>query len=85
MRRTHLLLALLAAAAIAACGGPTEMTCDELRAYQLAVEGKRVQAPEGLDDLDPLREMPLPQASPQAQRPPGSPCIDMPPKIRIGE
>ncbi|MDH3512504.1 MAG: hypothetical protein OER85_16785 [Gammaproteobacteria bacterium] len=78
------LVLILTAGIIAACGGQAELTCDELRAYQLAVAAKRVQAPEDLDALDPLREMPLPEASPRSTRPPGSPCIDMPPKVNIG-
>jgi hypothetical protein len=69
--------------ALNACGGK-DLTCDEVQFYQLSEEGKRVEAPEGLDDLDPLREMPLPEASPQAERPAGSDCFDRPPGIQLG-
>ena len=76
------LLGLLVVA-LNACGGK-DLTCDEVQFYQLSEEGKRVKAPEGLDDLDPLREMPLPEASPQAERPVGSDCFDRPPGIELG-
>ena len=66
---------------LAACGGK-DMTCDE-GPYQTAVRAPRVSSPEDLDTLDALREMPLPEASPQQPRPEGSPCIDKPPMIEI--
>ncbi len=66
------------------CGG-TELTCDDVRIYQLAEEGKRIEAPDGLNDLDPLKENPLPDASPRKEHEPGSPCIDRPPVVTIGE
>lgn len=72
-------------ASLAACGGPVDLTCDELLAYEGAREGRRVESPEGLDQLDPLRELPLPRSSPRPERPEGSPCLDRPPTVRIGE
>ncbi len=69
--------------ALNACGAKN-LTCDDVQHYQLSEEGKRVTAPEGLDDLDPLREMPLPEASPRAARPEGSECFDRPPAISLG-
>lgn len=74
---------VLAAATLTAagCGGTVDRTCDEVRLYQMAREGKRLQVPENLDPLDELREIPLPQASPQDERPTGSPCLDIPPNI----
>ena len=80
-RLTVLVMVLMG---IAACGGPVELSCDEVATYQLAVDGKRVVTPSDLDSLEPLREMPLPEASPQPPRPPGSPCIDLPPKPSVG-
>ena len=80
-RLTVLSIVLLA---IAACGGSVDLTCDEVASYQLAVEGRRVEVPADLDALEPLREMPLPEASPQPPRPPNSPCIDLPPEVTIG-
>lgn len=70
-------------ATLIACGGSKDLTCDEVQNYQLAEEGKRVEAPEGLDDLDPLREMAMPEASPREPRPPGSACFDRPPGIKL--
>ena len=70
---------------LSACGGPVELACDDVRAYQLAGQNKRIHTPDDLDDLEPLREMPLPEASPQPERPAGSPCLDLPPKVDIGE
>ena len=65
---------------LSACGGSKTMTCDE-GPYQIAVRGSRVEAPDGLDNLEPLREIPLPEASPRAPRPEGSPCLDRPPMV----
>ncbi len=62
-------------------GGEIDNTCDEVRTYQLAQEGRRLEVPEGLDDLDEFREMPLPEASPRPPRPKGRPCLDLPPAI----
>lgn len=79
--RVTMMLVLIVS--ISACGKDVDMTCDDVRAYQLAAPGKRVVAPDGLDNLDPLKESPLPEAAPQAERPPGSPCIDRPPKVQM--
>lgn len=64
---------------LAACG-PGNQTCDE-GPYQEAVMADRIQTPEDLNNLDRLREMPLPAASPRAPRPEGSPCLDKPPRV----
>jgi hypothetical protein len=69
---------------LASCGKDADLTCDDVQTYQLAVAGKRVKVPDDLDPLDPLKEVPLPQASPRAERPAGSTCIDRPPKVTIG-
>ena len=74
---------VLLAALLGACGG-TDITCDDVQFYQRAEVTPRVEAPEGLDQLDPNREMPLPEASPRPPREPGSPCVDRPPEIEIG-
>lgn len=70
-------------AGLQACKGNVDLTCEEVRIYQLAKPGKRVVAPEDLDSLELLREIPLPEASPQAVRPAGSECIDLPPVIQL--
>lgn len=74
-----LLIGLLSAAA--GCSSTLDRTCDEVEFYELAKEGKRIEVPEGLDSLDELKEIPLPQASPREERPEGSPCLDLPPTI----
>ncbi len=80
----RLAVGLLLVSVLIACGKVSDLTCEDVRVYQLAVEGKRVQVPDGLDVLDPLKELPLPKASPRAERPPGSACIDRPPKVKLG-
>ena len=62
------------------CGSERIYECDS-GPYQTAVRAPKVQAPEGLDNLDPLNEVPLPAASPQQPRPEGSPCLEEPPRI----
>ena len=79
--RIAILVVLLAG--LGGCGR-INLTCDDVRDYQLAEEGKRIEAPDGLDDLDPVKEAPLPEASPRQEREPGSPCIDRPPEMTIG-
>ena len=73
--------ALLTAAGLAGCGGSTDLTCDEPSRYQKAQQIDRLRSPEDLDNLEAMREMPLPQANPAPERPPGSPCLDLPPRI----
>ena len=65
---------------VAGCGGSKMMECDS-GPYLTAMRTPKVQAPEGLDNLDPLNEVPLPAASPQQPRPEGSPCLEHPPQI----
>ncbi|NIL93466.1 MAG: hypothetical protein GTO71_03255 [Woeseiaceae bacterium] len=66
---------------LAGCGGNIgNVDCDE-GPYQVAVRAPKVQAPEGLDDLDPLAEIPLPAASPREPWPADGPCIEQPPQI----
>jgi hypothetical protein len=71
-------------AILSACGKDLDLTCDDVETYQLAVAGQRVNVPDDLDPLDPLKEVPLPQASPRPERPADSACIDRPPKVTIG-
>lgn len=86
MKTINLLVLLISLWAISACGSSNEFkSCDEVKRYQLAAEGKRIETPTDLDDLEPLREMPLPKASPRPERPEGSPCLDLPPSALAGE
>jgi len=75
---------LLASAALSltACG--SNLTCDDPQAYQQAMEGQRVEAPDGLDDLQVNREIQIPRASPREPRPQGSPCLELPPTLSVG-
>jgi uncharacterized lipoprotein len=67
---------------IAGCGGETKMTCDE-GPYQAAMRAPKVTAPEGLDDLDPMNEVPLPEASPREENGYDGPCLESPPRVLI--
>jgi hypothetical protein len=71
-------------AGLTACGGQSELECEEATVYVAAKQTPRVTAPDDLDNLDPLREMPLPEASPQKPRPAGSTCLEKPPAIVDG-
>ncbi|MGI9200459.1 MAG: hypothetical protein ACR2QL_05335 [Woeseiaceae bacterium] len=73
------------AALLSACGGSKDLTCDEVQYYQTAELTKRVEAPEGLDQLDQGNEMAMPKASPRPPREPGQPCFDRPPQIKLGD
>ena len=74
-------LTIIAALCVtAACGESKMLECDS-GPYLTAVRAPKVQAPEGLDNLDPIDEMPLPAASPQQPRPADGPCLEHPPQI----
>ena len=68
-------------AALAGCGGDDNVvqTCDEVQFYQAAQQNPRVRAPDGLDELEQYKEMQIPEATTEQVRPPGSPCIELPP------
>jgi uncharacterized lipoprotein len=66
---------------LAGCRGDAELKCETGGEYLSAAETPRVTAPEDLDDLDRVREVPLPEVSPQAERPEGSGCLESPPRI----
>lgn len=66
---------------LSACGGEVDLTCEKPQAYQESVEYRKLQVPDDLDPLEPLREIPLPKANPAQERPPGSPCVDLPPRV----
>lgn len=76
----RLLFPLVGVLLIAGCGGDKMMTCDE-GPYQSAVRAPRVTAPDGLDNLDPLDEVPLPQASPRDEDTREGPCLESPPQV----
>ena len=68
-------------AVLAACGGDANLTCDDPRRYQEAVENERLRAPDDLDAPEAFLEMPVPQANPRPERPEGAPCIELPPRL----
>ena len=72
-------------ATLAGCGGEVDLTCDDSSPYQEAIQNERLQTPEDLDPPQPSREMPIPQANPRPERPKGSPCLDLPPRIQASE
>jgi hypothetical protein len=74
-------LSLIVLSTLGACGKDEVRTaCDEPQPYQSVVPGKRIVSPEGLDELDQYREMPIPEAK-SPPRPEGSSCIEYPPAI----
>ena len=73
--------ALTSVAGLAGCGGSSDLTCDEPRRYQQSTLHTGVSSPEDLDNLDTLRAMALPKANPSPERPKGSPCLDLPPRV----
>ncbi|MCO4811638.1 MAG: hypothetical protein KC572_08545 [Gammaproteobacteria bacterium] len=76
---------LIIGMAISACGGndtAVAVDCDEALKYQNREVGKRVVAPEGLDQLDEFAEMPIPKADPEAAKPLPGKCVDRPPTLR---
>jgi uncharacterized lipoprotein len=66
---------------LSACGGEANLACDEPQRYEESVDHSRLQAPDDLDAPESLREIPLPKANPRPERPPGSPCLDLPPRV----
>ena len=81
MRRLSVMVLLYASTALAGCFGDKaiDRTCDEPKFYESAERGERIRSPEGLDDLEEYREMPIPEATETTPRPAGSPCVDVPP------
>ena len=72
-------------AGLAACGGQADLTCDKPQRYQQALENERLRTPEDLDAPEAYLEMPVPEANPRPERPKGSPCLDLPPRISPSE
>jgi hypothetical protein len=75
---------LLAGLLLGACGGASTV-CEKPKLYQQSQLGKRIEAPEGLDPLQPSREMTIPEASPRDPRPENAPCLELPPSFSTGE
>ena len=78
MRKT--LPLILTATLLSGCSSYIDLSCDKPALYQQAQQSERVVAPEGFDQLDLSREMPVPSAAPAKPREPGQPCLDIPPR-----
>ena len=63
-------------------GCAKDISCDDPKRYQQAREGARIDAPEGLDQLEASKELTVPTASPRDDRAKGSPCLDLPPVLK---
>jgi hypothetical protein len=83
---TRLALLAVATLALSACGGndTKEVDCEKGLKYQDRREPPRVVAPDDLDQLNELAEMPIPRADPNAPEMPEGVCNDQPPLIRVG-
>jgi uncharacterized lipoprotein len=78
--RAGVLLLLAAVLIITGCSGAP--LCDEYAFYESAEGGKRIKAPNDLDDLDEFKEMAIPEASPRPPRDLGAGCLDNPPTLK---
>ena len=57
--------------------------CEEPEHYESAQGGKRIEAPDDLNDLADFKEMAIPEASPRPPRDRSAGCIDRPPTLRV--
>ncbi|MDH3548118.1 MAG: hypothetical protein OEQ16_02070 [Gammaproteobacteria bacterium] len=80
-RRLLYTVSLSLLAALAACGSGAPVTCDEPQRYQQSVENEKLKTPDDLNAPEPYLEMPVPEPNPRPERPEGSPCLDLPPRI----
>jgi hypothetical protein len=72
----------LLAFALVASGCSSAPTCDELAFYESAEGGKRIKAPDDLNDLAANKEMVIPEASPRPPRDLNAGCLERPPTLR---
>ena len=83
MTMGRMMVAALLLGSLAACGGGKSIAaCDDAKKYELVVEGKRVEVPDGLDELDEFKEMTIPKAE-TGVREEDAGCIEKPPPILI--
>ncbi len=83
MTKTRLMAVLVLGALLSACGGADSLVvqCNDDLLYQNREVGKRVVAPEGMDQLNEFAEMPIPKADPDAPKIPEGRCYDQPPTL----
>ncbi|MDG2388598.1 MAG: hypothetical protein P8M30_04695 [Planctomycetaceae bacterium] len=72
---------IVVAGCLSACSGIE--TCEELEFYEYAEAGKRIEAPDDLDNLAADRELTIPDVSPRSPRDRSAGCMDRPPTLRI--
>ena len=83
-KQLKLAMPLLAGLLLGGCAGASSV-CEKPKLYEQSELGKRIEAPEGLDPLQPSREMTIPDASPRDPRPENAPCLELPPSFGTGE
>ena len=85
--RLSAVIILFLTTSLSACGGndTREINCEDNLRYQNRVVGKRVVAPEGLDQLDEYEELQIPKADPEAPKMAPGTCNDMPPVIQTSK
>ena len=81
MKNPGTFLVIAFAASSGAC--TSVETCEELEFYEYAEEGKRIEAPDDLDNLAANRELTIPEASPRPPRDRSAGCLDRPPTLRV--
>ena len=72
---------ILVAGSLGACRG--NETCEEPEFYEYAEPGKRIEAPDDLDNLSASRELAIPEASSRPARDRSAGCLDRPPTLRV--
>lgn len=81
MKHPGTFLVIAFAASSSAC--TSVETCEELEFYEYAEAGKRIVAPDDLDNLSASRELTIPEASPRPPRDRSAGCLDRPPTLRV--
>ena len=74
---------LASTAALGACANVD--SCEEVAFYEYAEGGKRIEAPDDLNDVAAYKELTIPEASPRPPRDRTAGCLDKPPTLRIDE
>jgi len=69
------------AGSISACSSVE--TCEEPEFYEYAEGGKRIEAPDDLDNLAANKELTIPEASPRQPRDRSEGCLDRPPTLSV--
>jgi len=77
------ILVVAIAGSLGACGSVE--TCEEPEFYESAQPGKRIEAPDDLDNLATVKELRIPEASPRPPRDRSAGCLDRPPTLRVDQ